>query len=223
MGVVTLLTPGWHFCAMRDGKPVLPPLVIGRMYEHTGDLRLRESGFHDSVRIIDALQNASGPYLCRTLASGDVLDTDQRCSRYGIAIAGADVTMILHDFATRIAYCALLREREQGREPDTRSWEAVRVKRRWMVGDATDAELRAARVAARPAAWAAARAARDAGWASAWASARASAWASAWASISDAARASASDAARASAWAAAWAAANTMLVDLLPAELREVR
>jgi hypothetical protein len=103
---------------------------------------------------------------------------------------------------------ALLRERAAGREPDERSWKAIRVARAYARGGATDEELAAARDAARDVAraardamdaWAAARsaarsAARDA-WDAAWDAAKDSAW--------DAARAAARDAAR-DAWDAAW-------------------
>jgi hypothetical protein len=49
---------------------------------------------------------------------------------------------------------ALLRERREGREPDPRSWEALRVARRYADGRATDEDL----AAAWSAAWVAAKA-----------------------------------------------------------------
>ena len=91
-------------------------------------------------------------------------------------------------YATR----ALKRERKVGREPDKRSWEAVRVARRFAQGKATREELDAARDAA-------VAAARDA--------AVAAATDAAWAAARDAAVAVARDAAGAAAGAAAWAAA----------------
>jgi hypothetical protein len=199
---MTQMNLGWHFCELRDGAPVLrdgTPLVIGKTYEHTGQLAMCESGYHDSERVIDALWYAPGPYLCRVLVSADLADHDKRVSRYRQAIAGIDATMILHDFATRIAYCALLHEREAGREPDARSWNAIAVKRAWMVGDATDADLTAARAAAMDGA---ARAAAMA--AAAMAAARAAARAAA-----------ALDAAL----DAACGASEAMLLSLLPREL----
>jgi hypothetical protein len=75
----------------------------------------------------------------------------------------------LHLLACRYAERALKREREAGREPDARSWEVLRVKRRWVAGRATDEELEAALAAARAAAArAAVLAAARAAWA-AWA------------------------------------------------------
>ena len=64
---------------------------------------------------------------------------------------------ILRLFAADCAERALLRERNADREPDPRSWEAVGVARRFADGNATAAQLVAARnaagVAARVAAW----------------------------------------------------------------------
>jgi hypothetical protein len=110
----------------------------------------------------------------------------------------------LHLLACRYAERALRREREAGREPDARSWEVLRVKRRWVAGRATDEELEAAEAEA---AWAARTAAAEA-WAAwreeaAWAAARAAAWA-AWRAAAWAAWRA--EAARAAARAAAWAA-----------------
>ena len=51
---------------------------------------------------------------------------------------------ILHEFACRAAEKALLSEREAGREPDERSWQAIEVKRKWLKGEATDSDLNAA-------------------------------------------------------------------------------
>ena len=60
-------------------------------------------------------------------------------------------------FACNCAERALKQERKAGRELDARSWEAIRVSRRFASGKATAEELAAARYAARYAAWAAAR------------------------------------------------------------------
>lgn len=65
---------------------------------------------------------------------------------------------ILHEFVCRCAEEAL---RKAG-VTDDRSWNAIRVKRLWIEGKATDTELAAARAAAQAAACAAA-------WAAAWA------------------------------------------------------
>ena len=63
---------------------------------------------------------------------------------------------VLHEFACRCAEHALT---IAGIKDDgsNASWNAIRVKRLWLKGEATDAELDAARDAARDAAWDAAR------------------------------------------------------------------
>ena len=102
-----------------------------------------------------------------------------------------DGTKILNEFACRCAEDAL----KKANVTDERCWNAIKVKRDWLKGKATDNELAAAQASARDAARDAARAAaRDA----AWAAERAAAW--------DAAQASAWDAARDAAWAAERAA-----------------
>ena len=93
---------------------------------------------------------------------------------------------ILHEFACRVAEKTLLNERKAGREPDERSWKAIEVKRKWLKGEATDSELKAARAAA-----GAARVVGAVAWAarSAWvAGAAGAAWAAAAAAGAAAAR-----------------------------------
>ena len=81
---------------------------------------------------------------------------------------------ILHEFACRCAEYAL----SFVDNPDPRSIAAIEAKRKWLRGEITDMELRAAWDAAWAAAWDAARAAaRDAARAAAWAVARDAAWA----------------------------------------------
>ena len=74
--------------------------------------------------------------------------------------------IILHEFACRCAERAL----SKIDNPDPRSVNAVKTKRMWLAGNATDNELDAAQAAA----W---DAAQDAAWAAAWAAARDAAWA----------------------------------------------
>lgn len=101
--------------------------------------------------------------------------------------------MLLHEFACRCAEWAL----SFAENPDARSVEAIRVKRRWMAGESTDIELRAAQraawnaaevgssdvwpaAAAADAAADAAEAAADAGWGAAWFAAANAESAAAW-------------------------------------------
>jgi hypothetical protein len=103
----------------------------------------------------------------------------------------------LHEFACRAAEGALKAEVAAGRSVDARSWAAIKVKRQWMQGEATNEQLAAAVAAAARAA--AREAAREAAW-----EARAAAWLAARASAAEEA---AEEAAREAAWLAAREAA----------------
>lgn len=79
---------------------------------------------------------------------------------------------LLRYIAARVARSALTRERRAGREPDSRSWEAVKIAEQFACGSATRDDLAAARASARASA-------RDAAWDAAWdvaLAAQASAW-----------------------------------------------
>ena len=141
----------------------------GRKYDSPS---LCEAGMHASIRALDALQYAPGPIvgLCQIRGTegetlfrgGDEIVGEAR--RY---VAIADATHVLHHFACDEAERALNRHIP---EPDERSLNAIRVKRLWIEGKASDAELAAAWAAAKDAAWADAQA-----WNAAWAAARAAA------------------------------------------------
>ena len=120
------------------------------------------------------------------------------------AVGASDKTLRL--FAVWCAREAL----KLGKEPDPRSVNACDVAEAFANGDATQADLDAARAAARAAAWDAARAA-----------ARAAAWAAAGAAAWDAARAAAWAAAGAAAWDAVWAAARDAQSDIIRRYLPE--
>lgn len=99
---------------------------------------------------------------------------------------------ILHEFACWCAEDAL----SHVENADERSWNAIKVKRAWLRGEASDAE----RYAAWSVAWSAARsAAEDA----ARSAARSAAWYAAWSAVLAAAWSAAEDAARPAAWSAA--------------------
>ena len=58
----------------------------------------------------------------------------------------------LHELACKFAEQALKAEIKAGREPHPDSWNAIKVKRQWLKGKATDEQLQAAWLAARSAA-----------------------------------------------------------------------
>ena len=154
-------------------------------------LTMCKRGLHGSVLPLDALEYVPRGHLgrivvCRCEVWGEMeRQSDKVCAEYRKALWWADCTTALHEFACDEAERALALTDN----PDPRSIAAITTKRRWLCGEATDAE----RAAARDAAW-------DAAWAAAWDAARAAAWA--------AARAAAWDAARDAAWAAARDAAR---------------
>ena len=166
----------WHWVAdnrtLRDGTPV----EAGRLYElpEGKTPALCRRGFHASERALDALQYAPGAVICRVELSGQIVrdpinHSDKLVASRRRVLWLADATRVLHEFACDVAEATLVAERDAGREPDQRSWDAIAVKRRWLTGEATDAQLAAAKAAARDAAedaaWAATRdATRDATW-----------------------------------------------------------
>lgn len=96
---------------------------------------------------------------------------------------------ILHEFACWCAEDAL----SHVENADERSWNAIKVKRAWLRGEVSDAELAAAEAAAADAARSAAEAAA---WSAARAAAEAAAWPATWSAAADAAQSAAEAAAR---------------------------
>jgi hypothetical protein len=119
-----------------------------------------ERGYHASRRIMDALRYAPGSMLSRVELRGTFIeDADKAVATERKVVWVLDCDKVLHGFACDCAERALKRECKAGREPDARSWDTIRVTRRWLAGEATDAELAAAGAVAGAAAWAAAGAA----------------------------------------------------------------
>lgn len=155
----------WHFLsepklANGDGRKV----SVGKKLSITGDPELCANGLHGSIRLIDALGYAQGSILCRTRHTGSIVYGDDKlCSTERKVLWMKDISTLLHEFACDEAEMALEARRKAGDTIDPRSTNAIKVKRLWLKGKATDAELDAARDAAGAAAWAAAwAAARDA-------------------------------------------------------------
>ena len=192
----------WHFLredkrlGYDDGRVV----QVGKTYRlESGHPVLCANGMHGSLRLIDALGYAPGPIVCRVDITGDVAGGDDKIvGRERKVLAMADATLVLHEFACRCAEDAL----RAAKIDDSRCFEAIRAKRRWLAGEiGSAAASAAARAAASAAAWDAAwDAARDA----ASAAARAAAW----------------DAALAAAWDAARDAQNRRLTAMVSALLR---
>ena len=187
----------WHFVKYDGTNRNGVKEKIGKWYKVEGEIVACQNGLHGSVRLLDALQYAPGAILRRTEHRGTIVehDGDKIASSERRALWQIDATEMLHLFACWCAECAL----RKADVTDERSWKAIKVKRQWLKGKATNEELDAARDAARDARDAAWAAARDAAW-DAWAAARDAARAAARDAAWDAARDAALDAARDAAW-----------------------
>ncbi len=190
----------WHFLR-KDGRLNYPPYTKirpGVTLKVKVPIALCGPGLHASLKALDALSYAPGAIVCRVRMSGDIIHgPDKLVASERTVIWMADATTLLHEIAAWVGRRVLKRERRAGREPDKRSWGALKAKQLWLQGKISDKELEAAARAA----WAA-RAAMRASWAgiqTVWNAKRAAAWTAAW------------EAARAAAWVAGCEARTTAL------------
>jgi len=157
----------WHFLpadrrlAYGDGRLIRK----GQTLHVEGEPTLCLHGMHGSRQLIDALSYASGPIVERVEIGADkpykiIEDSNKLVGTWRKTLWWIDATMILHEFACREADDAL---RDAG-ITDKRCWDAVRVKRLWIQGRATNEELNESRIAA-------SNAAETADWAMAYAAA----------------------------------------------------
>lgn len=97
------MTLAWHFVGdtLRDGTPVPPD---GETLRHDGELVMCRSGLHASERIIDALDYAPGPIICRVRCGGKVERSGDKlvCTERTILwrVEGTD---LLREFARQCA------------------------------------------------------------------------------------------------------------------------
>jgi len=139
---------GWHFVredmTLTDGQRVRAGRVYRAPSRHgePGPITLCHLGYHACERAIDALRYSAGPIVCRVELRGEILrGEDKAVASERKVLWMADATRVLHEAACHWAEQALRGERKAGREPDPASWEAVRVKRAWLRGQASDEEL----------------------------------------------------------------------------------
>ncbi len=141
----------WHF--LRDDYTSScgdePPWKVGKTRTIQGTIAICEKGYHASPSWYSALSYADGSIACIVqLSSISGYDTDKMVGRTRKLIAAKSIACELRLFACDCAERALLRERERGQEPDSRSWNALEVATRYANGQATKEELAAAREAA---------------------------------------------------------------------------
>src|SRR5579859_3358284 len=155
---------GWHFLK-EDGLTQYSPrkkVVVGEWLYEQPPLSICSKGLHASSRLIDALQHAPGPVLCRVELCGELIErTDKFCAQQRRVVAMADATLILHEMACLSAESVLKNITNPRHRAIAEA--AIATKREWLAGRATDKQLSAAGAAAGSAAgWAA-------GWAAWWA------------------------------------------------------
>ena len=121
---------------------------------------------------------------------------------------------LLHEYACRCADYVL----SKIDNPDPRSVNAIKAKRKWLRGEISNKELATARNEARAVAW---NAALDVALDATWVSARDAAWNAALDVALDAARAVALDAARAATWVSAWKDLLNILINLIKEAARD--
>ncbi len=191
----------WHFCRsdMRLGNGDGRQIVVGETLVHDGVLELCEQGLHASRLLLDALEWAPGPIICRVRLGGEIVEGDDKLvATERTVLWCVDGEELLHRFARR---CAL---------------DVVHL---WAAPDGVLRWLRTGDESLRGAAW-------DDAWDAAWDAAWATAWAAAKAAAKAAARATAWDAARVNAQSAARDAArrrqNRRLTSMVCAARRRV-
>jgi len=134
----------WHFLpadrrlAYGDGRLVKEEQTL----RVKGEPVLCKYGMHGSRRLIDALWNAPGPIIERVEIGADkpykiIEDEKKLVGNWRKTLWWIDTTAILHEFACREAEDAL---RNAG-VTDERYWNAIRIKRLWVQGKATNDEL----------------------------------------------------------------------------------
>lgn len=169
---------GWHFLS-DDGTAFggYRPPDIGIWEPPIKNPEPCVRGYHGSPTILKALQYAQGPVLGRCEYRGVVWhgDRDKWAARGRRCIARVDASSWLRFAAAHIAERAIIR----AGVTDERCHEAIRVARRFALGEATAEELCAVRNASHAAAHAARASAYYAAHAAAYAAAAAAAYAAA--------------------------------------------
>lgn len=112
-----------------------PPWTVGETRSVKGRIKLCANGYHACRAWHHALRNLYiyGPVAAVVDLDGDCVEEKRGkiAARTCTALAMADVTRELRLFTCDCAERALTRERAHGREPDSRSWEAVTVAREY--------------------------------------------------------------------------------------------
>ena len=145
----------WHFLQDNgrlwwgpSGEMPGPKVKVGQTLTVKPPLIMCAHGLHASLNVFDALGYAPGALICRVELSGEIIkDPDKVVASERTILWMVDATNALFEFSCWCAERAL----KQANVTDERSWAAIHTRRAWLRGDATDADLDAARAAARAA------------------------------------------------------------------------
>jgi len=194
----------WHFLP-DTGCLRFPPhtqVRVGKTLRFDGEPILCKQGFHASARILDALGYMQSSICCSVTLGGITVEhSDKTVAQERTALWIGDISQTLHEFACDVAEAALLRK---AHVTDDHGWAAIATKRKWLLGEASDEQLDAA---------------RDAAWGAAWGAAVAGAGDAAWTAVEAAAREAARDTA---AWGAARDAARDAANAVLEARVNNL-
>jgi len=155
----------YHFLRddMTAGSGNEPAWAVGETRTIEGELELCKRGYHSSPSWFDALQYAPGAMACIVEVSEPAKKRgDKQVSKTRTLIDCRDATRVLHLFAIESAERAL----RAAQVKDEACWNALKVKRDWLDGKATNEELDAVWAASWDVAW-------DVAWDAAWGACRA--------------------------------------------------
>jgi len=134
----------WHFLPsnLKLGYGDNREVKVGETLTVDTPLELCKSGLHASFTIRDAMLYQSGPICCKVEIGLDGKQNENKIvSSFRKVIWMKDCTRILHDFSCLCAERTL----KQNNITNPILWKAIEVKRLWLDGKATDAELDKAR------------------------------------------------------------------------------
>jgi len=130
----------WHFTygwQVDDGTP----LVVGKTYVYDGEPKLRQGGYHASVRLIDALDYSIyffGNVVSRVELGGKMhIGKDEVCAQRRTVLWAIEADEVLHRFALRCAEEAIAHVGYA----DERVSAALDAKRKWLKGELSDVDL----------------------------------------------------------------------------------
>ena len=143
---------GWHFVKDdgRTGKGDIKVIVGAKLVLPKGvKPKLCYTGFHASLRLIDALRYAPGDKVCYVELSGEIIEGDDKVvASERKVIWMADAKLAIKIFAIQIAERALIRERKAGRVRDERLRLGLKTAKKFLLGKASLLELENAGAAA---------------------------------------------------------------------------